>query len=99
MVSGLRFGDWLEGISTYSSWRGKIKLVFLMNNLWDYSNAQIKAPSNATTLALYNKADAKAKLIILDGVKDHLIPHITRKDTAWDMWEALKVLLQNKNTN
>ena len=38
-------------------------------------------------------------MIILDGVKDHLIPHLTGKNTAWHMWEALKTLFQNKNEN
>jgi hypothetical protein len=41
----------------------------------------------------------KARCIILDGVKDHLIPHLSRKNTARDMWEALKGLFQSKNEN
>lgn len=56
------------------------------------ANTQIKEPTNVAALALYNKADVKAKLIILDGVKDHLILHLARKDTPWHMWEALKAL-------
>jgi hypothetical protein len=38
-------------------------------------------------------------LIILDGVKDHLIPHLTGKATTWYMWGALETLFQNKNEN
>jgi hypothetical protein len=41
----------------------------------------------------------KAKRIILDGVKDHLISHLSRKTTARDMQEALKSLFQSKNEN
>lgn len=37
--------------------------------------------------------------IILYGVKDPLIPHLSRKDTAWEMMEALKGLFQSKNEN
>jgi hypothetical protein len=36
-------------------------------------------------------------LIILDAVKDHLIPH--GKTTARHMWEALKTFFRNKNEN
>jgi hypothetical protein len=41
----------------------------------------------------------KSRCIILDGVKDHLIPHLSGKTTARDMWEALKSLFQSKNEN
>ena len=30
----------------------------------------------------YEEAMARAKSIILDGVKDHVVPHIAEKDTA-----------------
>jgi hypothetical protein len=51
-----------------------------------------------------------AKWILLDSVKDHLIPHIARKNTAKDMYDALgdlyhsanvsrKILLKNKLTS
>jgi hypothetical protein len=35
---------------------------------------------------------ARAKCIILDGVKDHVVPHIAKKETANEMWDALKKL-------
>eukprot|EP00253_Pinus_taeda_P028620 PITA_28620 len=38
---------------------------------------------------------ARAKSIILDGVKDHVVPHIAEKDTANVMWEALTKLYQH----
>jgi hypothetical protein len=41
----------------------------------------------------------KARCITLDGVKDHSIPHLSRKNTTRDMWEALKGLIQSKNKN
>jgi hypothetical protein len=50
-------------------------------------------------LVIHNQKDVKARCIILDGVKDHLIPHLSGKTTARDMWEALKSLFQSKNEN
>jgi 2-phosphoglycerate kinase len=52
-----------------------------------------------TKLVIHNQKDVKARCIILDGVKDHLIPHLSGKTTARDMWEALKSLFQSKNEN
>ena len=37
----------------------------------------------------------KAKCIILDGVKDHVVQHISEKETAKEMWYALKKLYQH----
>jgi hypothetical protein len=39
----------------------------------------------------------KARRIIIDGVKDHIIPHLSRKKTAKDMWKALTKLYQSNN--
>ena len=38
---------------------------------------------------------ARAKSIILDEVKDHVVPHIAEKETPNEMWKALKKLYQH----
>ena len=40
----------------------------------------------------YEEAMVRAKCIILDRVKDHVVPHIAEKETTFEMWEALKKL-------
>ena len=35
----------------------------------------------------------------MDGVKDHLIPHLAKKKTTYDMWDTLKQLFEAKNEN
>ena len=42
----------------------------------------------------YEDAMAKAKCIILDGVKDHVVQHIAEKNTAKEMWNTLTTLYQ-----
>jgi hypothetical protein len=90
MVFIFRIEYCLDGISNYSSWKERIKLVFLVNNLWKFVDSQTIKPTNPTELAKYNKLYAKSRLIILDGVKDHLIPHLIGKATTWHKWEAMK---------
>jgi hypothetical protein len=41
----------------------------------------------------------KAKWVLLDYVKDHLIPHIFKKKKAKEMYEALVGLYQSINSN
>ena len=38
-------------------------------------------------------------LIIMDGVKDYIVPHLSGKNTATEMWMALESLYQSKNEN
>ena len=57
------------------------------------------APTDPTKLGRWKKLDSKALLIILDGVKDHRVPHLSGKKTALEMWKALEGLYQSKNKN
>jgi hypothetical protein len=50
-------------------------------------------------LDLHEVKEAKAQMIILDEVKDHLIPHLAEKKTTKEMWDALKNLFEVKNGN
>ena len=59
----------------------------------------LKPPTNATALAEYKKKDVKAKRIILNGVNNHVVPHLSRKKIAREMWEALTKLYQSDNHN
>ena len=35
----------------------------------------------------------------MDGAKDHIVPHLSGKKTALEMWKALESLYQSKNKN
>jgi hypothetical protein len=74
-------------------------LVLMENDIWEFSNSIVAPPTNPKDLAAHKLKDVKARKIILDGVKDHLIPHLSGKNSARDMWEALKSLFQSKNEN
>jgi len=45
----------------------------------------------------YRKNEGKAKSIIIDFVKDNLIPHIYEQETAKKMFEALAGLFESNN--
>jgi 2-phosphoglycerate kinase len=55
--------------------------------------------TNPIALDLHEVKEAKAQRLILDGVKDHLIPHLAEKKTTKEMWDALKNLYEAKNEN
>jgi hypothetical protein len=55
--------------------------------------------SDPIALDVHEVKEAKTQRIILDGVKDHLIPHLGEKKTTKEMWDALKGLYEAKNEN
>lgn len=85
---GLRFEDRLEGASNYSPWKEMIALVLMENGIWEFADETLTPPIDATQLASYNKRGVKARRIIFNAVKDHVIPHQSEKKTTREMWEA-----------
>ena len=77
----LSFEQWLEGASNYSPWKERIALVPMENGIWEIVDQTLTPPTDATQLATHNKKDAKAKRIILDAMKDHVVPHLSGKKT------------------
>jgi hypothetical protein len=62
-----------------------------VNDVLEHITDKATAPTDATLLGARNKGEAKEMSIILDGVKDHIIPHLLGKTSAKDMWEALGI--------
>ena len=76
------------------------------NELWDEvvkntttNPIVIPASTDVVALAAFNKKDNKARRIIVDAVKDHVIPHISSKTRTYEMWDALNGLFQSSNEN
>jgi hypothetical protein len=103
MATGLRVEDRLDGVVNFVSWKERMVLLLQECELWDIvensTTNPMNVPTNATLLATYTKKSIKAKIIILDAIKDHFIPHVTGKGNAYEMWESLTKLYQFKNEN
>lgn len=60
---------------------------------------KIVLPTDPIALVYFKKENVKAKRIILDVVKDHVIPHVSGKENSFQMWESLRKLYQISNLN
>ena len=64
-------------------------LLLQENELWDIventTTHLVVVPTDTTLVAAYTKKSIKAKRIILDAIKDHLISHLTGKANAYEM--------------
>lgn len=74
-------------------------LILEEYELWDIVEKPVTISTGAVHLVEYNKRNVKAKRIILDAIKDHVIPHVTGKKNAFEMWGSLTKLYQSSNEN
>ena len=87
--------DW-KGPSNTVLWKCWVNM-FEEHDIWDLVEKVVMEPFN-TTLLDHNKM-AKVKWVILDLVKDDLVPHIVEKTMGKDMFDALVTLYQSENIN
>ena len=85
MSLGLRVEDKLDGHSNYSVWKERMQSIFEEAEVWGImvhtTQCPVAVPADPDELAEFNKKNAKRKKLILDGVKDHVIPHVRGKST------------------
>jgi len=85
----------LDGASNFVVWKAKILSVLDKNRVKNFALKVIVVPLNPSDNDRYEEAMVRAKGIILDEVKDHVVPHIAKKEMTFEIWEALKKLYQH----
>ena len=56
-----------------------------------------KEPQNIAVMEKFKENDINAMSIIVDSIKDHLIPYISHLDSSKKMYDALKNLFSVRN--
>ena len=87
MATSLRVEDRLDRSMNFSPWKERIKLLLREMELWSIVyGTQAKpviVPTTVAELAVYERCNIRAMRVILDAVKDHIVPHISEKDYAF----------------
>ena len=94
---GLQDQDQLDGASNYVIWKARISCLLDEHNLKTYVDNLVVVPMDPDPLKKYKGEMAKAKRLIPDGVRDHVVCHIADKDIAQRMWEALATLYEGSS--
>ena len=97
--NGLRLEYALEGNSNFIAWKDHMEVVLDDNGLLEYVKTDIAKleASDAQNLAQWKKVVAKARRIILEGVRDNIVSNIHGKETPFTMWKALTEFFENNN--
>jgi hypothetical protein len=99
MVSTFTVEDRLDGATNFRAWKAKLLFLLEETDLKDYVGMVIPDPNEPHELVDHKKREVKAKQVLLDPMKDHLIPHISEKKTTKDMYDALVGLYQSRNAS
>ena len=100
MAACIRYEDRLDGMSNYLQWKFGMTVVLKENRLWTIvSTVVTPTASDPIALDIHEVKEAKAQRLILDGIRDHLIPHVAENKTAYETWNILKILYEAKNEN
>ena len=96
MVSSLIVEGRLDGATNFKSWNTRILFILDENDIQNYVKENVSKPKNDEEKTRHKKNEAKDKMILIDSVKDHLIPHISKLKTGRAMYDALIGLFESK---
>jgi hypothetical protein len=60
--------------------------------VWDIVRQVVVPPTAADELVEFTKNNAKAKRILMDSLKDHVVPQVRGNTYAYQMWTTLTTL-------
>ena len=83
----------------FRAWKYRISLILEENDLDKYISEEFLALDANEAKDIHKKKLVKAKRIIADSIKDHLIPHVSSLKTPKEMFDALTKLFEGKNIN
>jgi hypothetical protein len=96
---GLRLEYALEGSSNYIAWKDRMEAVLKDNGLKEYIDKDVPKSDATDTANLdaWKKKVEKARRILLEGVRDHIVSSLHGKATPHAMWKFLTEMFQNNN--
>ena len=87
----------MEEASNYVIWKARMSFLLNEHALKTYVDSVVAVPADPDLLKKYRSVMAKAKRMILDGVKDHVVCHVASRGTTKEMWDALATLYQGSS--
>jgi hypothetical protein len=97
MATSMRVEDRMEGSRNFRSWKHRLHMILDKNDILEHVTVGVLEPEEEDQKTKHKKNEKKAKRIVSDSVKDHLIPHISELQTTRQMYEALNKLYESKD--
>ena len=82
----------IEGANHFWACKDRVLLILEEHDLENYVQGEVAEQEGDEDKAKHKKNMVKAKNIIVDFIKDHLIPHVSSLKTPKEMFDALTSL-------
>ena len=89
----------LGGVDNFRAWKYRISLILEENDMDQYIIGEVLEPEGDEAKDAHKRSMAKAKRIIEESIKDHLISHVSSLKTPKEVYDALTKMFQGKNIN
>jgi hypothetical protein len=107
MANSMKFKNKLDGASNLIAWKTRVDLILAKNKVLDivkgntvkpeFTEGEEKEPQNVAAMEKFKDIDINAMSIIVDSIKDHLIPYISHIDSSKKMYDALTNIFSVRN--
>ena len=86
--------------TNFLAWKKTIDLLLKENELLEHIKGNITVPAKEQThaLAKYNKDETRAQRILIESIKDSLIPYVSKFDTLKEIYDKLVELFSISTT-
>ncbi|XP_059069262.1 retrovirus-related Pol polyprotein from transposon RE1 isoform X1 [Cryptomeria japonica] len=99
MANAIRFEDRLGGSEEFSAWKFRIKMILRENKVDSYVQTESAQPEDETEKSTWIEGNDKAIKIIVDGVRNNIMPIIRKQETAYKMFKALEKTFEISNAS
>ena len=97
MSSSTKLIDKLEGVDNFCAWKYRIALILEENDLAIFIKEDVPEPTDVAAKEKHQKDTVRAKRIIADSIKDHLIPQVDSKKNTKEMFDFLTRMYEEMN--
>ena len=84
----MKVEDHLDGATNFISWKSRV-LILEKNDLVKLVNKKVLERDVEEDKSHWRKSDAKARRMLVDSVRDHLVPEISQKKMTSKMFKTL----------
>ena len=95
-MASIRAEDRLDGSSNFNNWKARVMEILEENDIDHYVTSVVEEPSSNDRRSVYKKNQAKARRIIYDSVKKHLMLVITPFKIAKKFFDTFIKLYERK---
>ena len=99
MPPNTKLEDKLQGLENFLPWKYRIGLILKENGLERYMKDETAEPEEFEAKEKHEQDLIKGMRIIVDSIKDHLIPQVSSKKTPKQMCDALSIMYEGNNIN